>query len=192
MFDIVPLPYLLVNLSPRPTPFSREATASDSPALPLAPLFPSLGYTAFNPKLLQATRIDYRPPRSYKMQWNLNVQRQLTRTMALTVGYVGSVGVKLAHTIYDHNQTPYERGRFNGTNWTFPVPASGSVADVPVVNTNFAQIRTTDFAGHLSYHSLQANFTQRPVKGLMYQIAYTWGKAIDKDRKSTRLNSSHT
>src|SRR6185295_14304137 len=80
---------------------------------------------------------------------------------------------------------PYELGKFNGRNWTFPIPPGNSTGLIPRVNPNFAQIRTTDFAGHLSYHSLQVNLTQRPIKGLMYQIAYTWSKGIDNGSNTT-------
>ena len=36
-----------------------------------------------------------------------------------------------------------------------------------------------DWSGQSNYHSLQANLVQRPVKGLTYQIAYTWSRSID-------------
>ena len=36
---------------------------------------------------------DPHPKRDYVMQWNLSVARELTSTLALTVGYVGSRGV---------------------------------------------------------------------------------------------------
>jgi hypothetical protein len=40
--------------------------------------------------------IDYLdPPQSYRMQWNLNVQRELVADTTLTVGYVGARGVDL-------------------------------------------------------------------------------------------------
>ena len=178
MFDIVPLPYLLVLLFPRTTPFYKEGTL-DGTGPQLSPLFPSGAFAQLSSKTLQATRIQPNPPRSYKMQWNLNIQRQLTRSVALTVGYVGSVGVKLAHTIYDENQTPFQFGTFNGTNWTFPIPPGSNTALIPRSNPNFAQIRTTNFQGHSSYHSLQVNLTQRLAKGLTYQVAYTWAKSID-------------
>src|ERR1051325_3563634 len=46
------------------------------------------------------------PARSYRMQWNLNIQRQLTRSLALTLGYVGSTGVHLADISDDSDQVP--------------------------------------------------------------------------------------
>ena len=184
MFDIVPLPYLLVNLFPRTAPFYKEGSISGSPAT-LSPLFPGGAFGLLSASTLQATRIQPNPPRSYKMQWNLNIQRQLTRSVAVTVGYVGSAGIKLAHTIYDNNQVPFVFGKFNGTNWTLPIPPGNSVAAVTKSNPNFGQIRTTEFAGHSSYHSLQMNLTQRPAKGLTYQIAYTWSKSIDNGTNTT-------
>src|SRR6185369_15304360 len=71
MFDIVPLPYLLVNLFPRTTPFYKEGSISGTPAT-LSPLFPGGAFGLLSASTLQATRIQPNPPRSYKMQWNLN------------------------------------------------------------------------------------------------------------------------
>jgi hypothetical protein len=189
MFDIIPLPYLMVDIFPRTTPFYKEGTLEGTPQF-LSPLFPRSAFDQLSVKTLQATRFQYNPPRSYKMQWNMNIQRQLTRSMALTVGYVGSTGVKLVDTIFDHNQTPFEFGKFNGTNWTFPIPAGGDTALIPRMNTNFAQIRTSDFQGHSSYHSLQVNLTQRLSSGLTYQVAYTWAKSIDNGTSTSNSGES--
>src|ERR1700682_3642217 len=100
MFDIIPLPYLLVNLFPRTAPFYRLGLVANTAATPLAGAFPNGGFSLLSLSTLQATRIEPEPPRSYKMQWNFNVQRQLARNLALTVGYVGSTGVYLAPTNY--------------------------------------------------------------------------------------------
>ena len=189
MFDIIPLPYLMVDIFPRTTPFYKEGTLEGTPQF-LSSLFPRSAFDQLSARTLQATRFQYNPPRSYKMQWNLNIQRQLTRSMALTVGYVGSTGVKLVNTTFDHNQTPFERGTFNGRNWTFPIPAGGNTALIPRINPNFAQIRTSDFAGHSSYHSLQVNLTQRLRSGLTYQVAYTWAKSLDNGTSTSNSGES--
>jgi len=101
------------------------------------------------------------------------------------VGYVGSSGTHLAHSIYDHNQTPFERGTFNGTNWVFPIPPGNNTALIPRINPNFGQIRSEEFQGHSSYHSLQVNLTQRLSRGLTFQVAYTWAKSIDNGTVTT-------
>jgi hypothetical protein len=189
MFDIIPLPYVLVSIFPRTTPFYKEGTL-DGLGPQLSPLFPGGAFNQLSAKTLQATRFQYNPPRSYKMQWNFNIQRQLTRSVALTVGYVGSAGVKLTHTIYDHNQIPPEFAKFNGRNWFFPIPPDGDTALIPRVNPNFAQIRTSDFAGHSTYHSLQTNLTQRLRNGLTYQVAYTWAKSLDNGTNTQQTAES--
>ena len=175
MFDIVPLPYLLVNHIQRTTPFYKEGTVFSPPSSS----FPGQAFNLLSVRTLQATRVEPDPPRSYKMQWNFNVQRQVTRTIALTAGYVGSVGVKLAAMTYDFNQVPPNLVTFNGRNYVFPIPAGNNLSLIRRTNPNFGQIRSTDFRGHSSYHSLQVNFVQRPTKGLSYQVAYTYSKVID-------------
>src|SRR5207253_2603262 len=52
------------------------------------------------------------------------------------------------------------------------------------INQNFGNISYTDWSGQSNYHALQANLVQRPVKGLSYQIAYTWSKSIDNSSNS--------
>jgi hypothetical protein len=132
---------------------------------------------------IQGTHIEFNPDRAYKMQWNMNIQRQLTRSMALTVGYVGSAGVHLTHTIYDSNQVPPSLVKIVDSHFVFPVPATGQA--IQRINPNFGQIRTTDWLGHSSYHSLQTNLVQRLTKGLTYQVAYTWSKSIDDGTNTT-------
>jgi hypothetical protein len=113
------------------------------------------------------------------MQWNLNIQRQLTRSIALTLGYVGSSGVHLARQVSDTDVVPASLVTFNSAidALTFPIPASG--AKPQRINPNFGIISSTDWLGQSNYHGLQANLVQRPIKGLTYQIAYTWSKSID-------------
>jgi hypothetical protein len=72
--------------------------------------------------------------------------------------------------------------------YVFPVPAAGTA--IQRINPNFGQIRATEWSGHSSYHSLQTNLTQRPIKGLTYQVAYTWSKSIDNGTNTRADNES--
>ena len=107
------------------------------------------------------------------MQWNLNVQRQLTRNMALTAGYSGSSGVHLAHQEEDTDQVPPSLVHFDTglDSYVFPIPAAGQKPQR--INPNFGQISYSDWSGQSNYHALQVNLVQRPLKGLSYQVAYT-------------------
>ncbi len=174
MFDIVPLPYIFVLRMPRAEPFYLSPTLSTVPASAfpnnIAPLLSSA-------TTLRTAHVQTDPRRTYKGQWNLNIQRQLTKTMALTVGYVGTTGVRLANPQNDIDQAPL--GTFDtGLNaWRLPIPATGQ--PVARINPNFGSINATNWSGHSVYHGLQTNLVMRPSKGLMYQLAYTFSKSID-------------
>jgi hypothetical protein len=45
------------------------------------------------PSGLRYTHVQYDPPRNYVLQWNINVQRQLTPDATALISYVGSRGV---------------------------------------------------------------------------------------------------
>jgi hypothetical protein len=183
MFDIIPLPHVFVSIVPRSAPYYLEGSVTNTTAVPLAPAFPGNALSLLSLTTIQGTHIEFNPDRAYKMQWNMNIQRQLTRSMALTVGYVGSAGVHLTHTIYDSNQVPPSLVKIVDSHFVFPVPATGQA--IQRINPNFGQIRTTDWLGHSSYHSLQTNLVQRLTKGLTYQVAYTWSKSIDDGTNTT-------
>src|SRR6202030_2832088 len=85
----------------------------------------------------------------------------------------------LAHTIFDNDQVPPSLVKVVDSHFVFPIPAGGVLSNIQRINPNFGQIRSTDFYGHSSYHSLQTNLVQRLARGLTYQVAYTWSKSID-------------
>ena len=95
-------------------------------------------------------------------QWNFNIQRQLTNSLGLTVGYVGSKGSHLMMT-YDDN-APQPTAAF--TQSLRPYPSFGSVTTYsPGANSN--------------YNSLQVSFEKRFSRGLAFMSAYTYSKSID-------------
>ena len=101
---------------------------------------------------------------AYLQNFNLNVQRQLSQSTLLQVGYVGSLGRKLP-VLLDINQ---------------PVLLNG-VAVRPYAG-QFAQLATIDQAQSVAnseYNSLQASLRQRLHKGLSATLNYTYGHSID-------------
>ena len=188
MFDIVPLPYLFSTRLPRSAPFFQGGQLSNPPASS----FPNQIFQVLTPSSLIATHIELNPSRSYRMQWNLNIQRQLTRSMALTLGYAGSSAVHLAHPIDDTDQVPPSLVTFSPAldAYVFPVPAPGTKPQR--INPNFGQIVATEWSGNSNYHALQANLVQRPIKNLSYQIAYTWSKSIDNGSSTYQEGNEST
>jgi len=175
IFDIVPLPYVFLGKMPRSAPFGLQGSL----ATPPSSSFPNKILPLLVPSSLTAANVEQYPPAAYKQQWNLNIQRQLTNTLALTVGYVGSAGIHQARALEDHNVVPPSLVRFDtGLNsFVFPVPAAGQ--PIQRINPKFGLIRTVYWNGNSNYNSLQVNLVQRPTKGLSYQIAYVWSKSID-------------
>lgn len=94
---------------------------------------------------------------SYSMQWTAGIQRQLTETMALDVGYVANRGVKLVYSP-DFNRVD----RLTGQR---PYP-------------NFAQFRYYQSADSSTYNSLQASLRKRFSRNLMFNINYTWASNL--------------
>ena len=173
MYDIGILPYTLQARVAASPPFFENGVIQNPPASS----FPNQVFQLLGPASLKGALTDTNPVPSYKAQWNFNIQRQLTRSMALTVGYVGSAGVHLVEVDSDADQVAPQFVTWNGTNFIFPIPAAGQ--KIQRVNPNFGQLGTTRWNGHSSYDALQVNLVQRPVKGLTYQIAYTWSKNLD-------------
>ena len=98
----------------------------------------------------------------YVQQWGANVQRQLTSSLGLTVGYVGSKGTHLDRA-YDYNE-PAPTASFTQALRKYPV---------------YAAINVRSPGASSVYHSLQVSFEKRFSKGLSFLSAYTFSKSID-------------
>ncbi|HYO81958.1 MAG TPA: TonB-dependent receptor [Bryobacteraceae bacterium] len=115
-----------------------------------------------NPLLLTRTNItsDFRSP--YAEQVSVNVQRQIGKDWAATVGYVGTKGTALFQTI--------------DANPIVPIPgARGTVRQDPTRGV----IRQRGNAASSIYHSLQTQLEKRYSSGLVASAAYTWSSFID-------------
>ena len=125
---------------------------------------------------------------SYSYNFNLNVQRQIGNKMVAQVGYVGSLGRKLARTYEGDPITPA------GHDACLADPGCrASIAQVHLFYPEFtAQPATTPSGfpwylsvaqqgstGASSYHSLQASLQQQVSHGLYFTLAYTYSHALD-------------
>src|ERR1700691_1799303 len=126
MFDILPLPAAMLQLLGGGAPFALQGTAKPLPA----GTFPSGAFDLFAPTGLGVDHIQFNPPRSYVMQWNINIQREIIRNLTLLVGYVGSHSVHDSIEIQDADIVlPTKTSA--GFLWPFPA-GSGTV-----LNPNF-------------------------------------------------------
>jgi len=123
--------------------------------------------------LLSTSTIETKPHRNYTLQWNLNVQRQITSDLSVTVGYIGSHGVHMLIRGDDGNMTPHTQ---TSSGLFFP--------GGPAANTSVGIIRYVYWGSDSFYHAMNVNVDKRMSHDLQYQFAYTWAKSIN-DNSST-------
>ncbi len=98
--------------------------------------------------------------------WNLSIDQQFAKDIALHIAYVGSESFHLAQ-ILDLNAGVF-------------VPATASTAATGVrPNGSFGQILQDTSLGTSPYHSLQTSFEKRFSHGLQLHSSFTWSKTID-------------
>jgi len=113
--------------------------------------------------------------------YNLNIESQLTKTIAIEVGYVGSQGRHLFH-FRDLNQVDNEAAPVTcagGQTITpgeqcYPTYTYGSFVNIPLYYVN--QIETSAMS---TYNSLQGTLKLQNWHSLTSVLNYTWSHSID-------------
>ena len=129
-------------------------------------------------------------------QWNFSIQRELGHDWFAEIGYVGTKGSRLRSTV-DTNQarlaTPQNPIVLTGqacanvqanTAGGATCTIAGSTAENVSARVTFLGIAPADFEAFAPnsdshYNALQATLSHRFGKGLYFQSAYTYSKAID-------------
>jgi hypothetical protein len=196
MFDVLPLPYQYILMTTQSAPFfSYTAVGNPAGLCPVAnpcthPFYNYGGQAVtFPANTLRSTFVDSRQRRNYIMQWNLNVQQQITPTLSGMVAYVGSRGIHQPFKVDEANLviptlSPY------GYIWP-QVDVNGNLTSGPnagnppfPVNQYFGSIRGIFYEGHSYYNALEAQLAKRLTHGLQMQGTYTWGKSMDTSSAS--------
>src|ERR1700736_2512081 len=97
IFDVLPLPYEFTSSFQLAEPFVSSVFANT-----LQPgMFPTGAFQAFGNQTNfgLGSFYEFHPKRNYVMQWNLGIARELTSTLSLTIGYLGSRGVHLPYRV---------------------------------------------------------------------------------------------
>lgn len=169
LFDVLPLPYEF-NLSfQRALPFVHSIYVNGLPP----GSFPTGAFQQFGSASSSAlvAYVQHAPKRNYVMQWNVGVARELSSTLAVTLGYVGSRGV---HQPYRMDNIDMVLPTLTPAGYMFP-PISTSQK----LNPNFGRINATLWQANSFYNALQADVVKRVSHGFEFHGAYTWGKSID-------------
>ena len=114
---------------------------------------------------VQSVSQDFRT--AYVQNFNLNVQRQLTTSTVLQVGYVGSLGHKLPILRNLNAPIPGTTGSVQSRR-----PYSGAYPTLAAIND-------VESIANSEYNSMQASIRQSFWHGVTAQFAYTWSHAID-------------
>ncbi len=146
-----------------PFNFDSAAFIAPSPTPPVltAPTPPFTGASIFVTPRNLAT--------PYVQNWNFNFEQELSNSVALQVGYVGSKGTKLTR-LRDANQPDVNGNRNN-------FPQYGAVDQFTTVAAS-------------TYHALQATLRTRSWYGLSGFAGYTWSKSLDDASDGIDFNFS--
>jgi hypothetical protein len=192
MFDVLPMLYTTVTMNGRGAPFFQLASPLPSTPLPQGSFpdgaLPFILSNGLPP--LERGFVEHHPHRNYVMQWNLNVQHQVTPSLTAVVGYVGSHGVHQAFRADDSNLVlpkvtsagylwpvvPFMDPNANDP--TLPSPGPGSLINT---HSNVGGIRFLSWPGSSSYNALQIGVKKQMSHGLQIQGSYTWGKSMDNN-----------
>jgi hypothetical protein len=102
------------------------------------------------------------------MQYNLDFQYQLSRTVVLETSYSGAKGTDLATLFYDQNQIPFSQA----------LAGLNKQANRPYPNIN-GQILTVFSTATSNYNAMNIKFEKRPSHGLSALANYTWQKNLE-------------
>ena len=151
---------------------------------------PLLGLNSF-----RGAYIENKMPRNYVMQWNLNIQREITPSVTAFIAYVGSHGVHMPLRIDDYDVV---LPTLTSAGYLWPkLDALGNVysslcnqtdqhgdddpscSPASRINENFGSIRGMFYSGSSIFHALEAGVTKNMTHGLQIQGSFTWSKSID-------------
>ena len=105
---------------------------------------------------------------AYTQSWNLNIQRELGRDLAVTIGYFGTKGTHLR--ISRNINQPINGVRpFPSVSLSSPIRAGATL-------NNIVQIES---GGNSSYNALWLTANKRLSRGLQFNASYTFSKSID-------------
>jgi hypothetical protein len=202
IYDVLPLPGYFLLQENQAAPFMIFASTNNVPSLTGA--FSSGGQNLLTnpapgvpPSRLSTSTIEPKPHRNYVLQWNLNVQRQITSDLSVTLGYVGSHGVHMLIRGDDGNMTPATQtsagllfscgppANADGSCTAGNSPTGTNANPVSAqLNQKLGIIRYVYWGTDSFYDGMNLNIDKRMSHGLQFQVAYTWAKSID-DNSST-------
>jgi Carboxypeptidase regulatory-like domain len=144
-------------------------------------------------------------PIGYAQQWNLEVQRQFTSSLMVSIGYAGSKGTHLTYSVRNLNQLPDSQLALgNALNTQVTNPFYGHIATGLLSNPKVAQGQLlrphpqfngfSDTAGTQAastWNALETRVVKRFKNDSVLSASYTWSKLISNTDTLTSWLESH-
>jgi len=195
MFDILPLAYQYIAASSKQFPFVSSGTIN-SPGQGSLGTIQTLPPPAGDGGTKKGgSYTEQYPHRSYVMQWNFNIQREVVKDLTLMVGYVGSRGV---HEPFRTDDADIVLPTLTPFGYLFPqvavdgsqcVPntqctalvmdSMGNPIPPPRINEHYGQIHYLAYEGNSYYHALEVAVQKAMSRGVQFQTSFTLGKSLD-------------
>jgi hypothetical protein len=145
-------------VNPPDQPYTLQIAARDFPDLRYPINVAALDLRRF-PGLATRNVFDPNQRTTYSIQWSFDYQRELTRDLVGTVGYVGNRGLKLL-TLHWLNDVDAATGRRP--------------------NSTTSRVSYQEHSGMSNYHGLQTSLKKRFSHGVTFNLHYTWSKALEQ------------
>jgi len=193
-------PFSTVNSAPVGTTLSGSK-ANPFPFSPPSPGATNIDFSTYAPIGLDVNVSDPKLTTPRATNFNLNIQRQLSKSTIVTVGYVGSIG-RHEEGAYDANlagQFPGVNPILAATGCPFGLAMAGCLQTPITENANLTWTNGTPVPGaspfnlnvyghpgiqatayNSNYNSLQVEFNRHFSNGLQVQAAYTWSRSFDQ------------
>jgi hypothetical protein len=180
-------------------PYIQGGRENNSAATPLVNSFPggiALGSVTLNPDQKGIEHWDNNPGRSYVMQWNTSIEREITPTLSVLIGYVGTHGVHGGVVHDDVGETLPMYVPTNGPGlvdqYLWPcepfVPAGSPLGPPfgcqgafsgPRSALHSSRLRSVNFKNSSLYDGLEVQVTKKMSHGFQVGGSFTWSKSID-------------
>jgi hypothetical protein len=167
-----PLPIALTSNPPFTTSFNFSASG----AKPFTSLATLTTDAAASGASLASGTVDHDFKNPYVQSYNLNIQQELTPSMALTIGYFGAKGTHLRQNI-NLNQPVYTNLVTGAQAKPFPsISASSPITPGLALGTSLIEITS---AANSNYNALWLTLSRHFANGLQFSSTYTWSKSLD-------------
>jgi hypothetical protein len=172
IYDMLPLPYVYATYAAISAPYSRDEIVPGF-------LLPPGGFPSAVAAVGSATSsfrighyIEQHPKRTYSLNYNLNVEQQISKNLTALIGYVGSHTLHTPFQAEDMNQVAPSNVQVIDGRYVFP--AAGVQQDA-----NATEIFGLLFDGNANYNGMITQIRARAYRGLSAQGTYTWGRCTD-------------